>query len=102
MYLVQVLLPTFDNAGKRMPREHFDRVRTELTKRFGGVTAHVRSPAEGLWEDPQGIVRRDDIAIFEVMTDTLDRGWWASYRLELEQRFAQQEIVVRATEFERL
>jgi hypothetical protein len=36
------------------------------------------------------------------MTDTLDRDWWCSYREKLAQRFRQEEIVVRATSFERL
>lgn len=31
------------------------------------------------------------------MTETLDKRWWASYRRELEQSFAQNEIVIRAT-----
>jgi hypothetical protein len=36
------------------------------------------------------------------MTDELDRKWWAAYRKELELRLDQEEIVVRASEVERL
>ncbi|MDB5811098.1 MAG: hypothetical protein JWN94_3220, partial [Betaproteobacteria bacterium] len=36
MYLVQLLLPSYDNAGKRFPPAHFNRVKTLLTKLFGG------------------------------------------------------------------
>jgi hypothetical protein len=36
------------------------------------------------------------------MTDWIDRSWWRSYRTLLEQRFAQDEIVIRAREVERL
>jgi hypothetical protein len=36
------------------------------------------------------------------MTETLDRDWWAGYRRELEQRFAQEELVIRSQEVERL
>jgi hypothetical protein len=36
------------------------------------------------------------------MTDTLDRGWWASFRRTLERRFAQEELVIRSQQVERL
>lgn len=102
MLLIEIFLPVFDNAGTPIPRETFDRVRTELTERFGGITAFIRSPAMGLWRDKRGDVQQDDIAIFEVMADELDRRWWQRYRQELESRFAQQEIVIRALPIERL
>jgi hypothetical protein len=102
MYLIEFLLPVFDNSGQRFPQEVFDRVRHELTERFGGVTAFLRSPAMGLWADEAGGVRRDDLAIFEVMTDAIDRDWWRQYRVQLELRFRQKEVVMRATSFERL
>lgn len=102
MYLVEFLLPTSDNHGTRVPRDEFDRVRRELTERFGGVTAFMQSPAMGLWEDESGEVRRDDLVSFEVMAETLDRDWWGNYREQLARRFRQQEIVMRASSFERL
>ena len=40
----------------------------------------------------------DDLVIYEVMADDLDRGWWRSYRAELEQRFRQEQLIVRAQE----
>lgn len=45
MYLVQLLLPLRDNEKQAFPRAEFDRVRNELTERFGGATAFLRSPA---------------------------------------------------------
>jgi hypothetical protein len=33
--------------------------------------------------------------VVEVMADTLDRKWWTAYRKTLEDRFRQQELVVR-------
>ena len=102
MFLVEFFLPTFDNDGGHIPRDEFDRVRRELTERFGGVTAFMRSPAMGLWADDTGVVRRDDLVSIEVMTETLDRDWWRSYREQLGRRFRQQEIVMRATSFEAL
>jgi hypothetical protein len=102
MYLIEFLLPTFDNMGRRFPRDEFERIRHELTARFGGVTAFLRSPAAGLWTDDAGNVRHDDLAIFEVMTDAIDREWWRDYREQLERRFRQDEVVMRATSFDRL
>jgi len=40
--------------------------------------------------------------IFEVMTEQLDRPWWGQYREDLEQRFRQIELVIRASSIERL
>ena len=97
MHLVQILLPLYDNAGAPLPRELFSRVREELTGAFGGLTAFTRAPAEGLWKDG-GETTRDDIVVFEVMAERLDESWWRAYRGELEKRFRQDEIVVRAQE----
>ena len=102
MFLVEFFLPVFDNDGARFPKEEFDRVRRELTERFGGVTAFMRSPAVGLWANEAGKVSRDELVSFEVMADTLDRDWWRNYREQLAKRFRQQEIVMRASPFERL
>ena len=102
MHLVQLLLPITDNAGAPFPREHYRHVRDELTQRFGGVTTYTRAPAEGRWKDDSDAVARDEIVIFEVMTDALDSSWWAAYRRRLEATFAQDEIVVRALPMRRL
>jgi hypothetical protein len=95
LHLVQILLPLYDNDGARLPRALYDRVREELAGRFGGLTAFTRAPAEGHWRDA-GETKRDDIVVFEVMTEDLDEAWWAAYRRELEQRFRQEAIIVRA------
>ncbi|MBA9033891.1 hypothetical protein [Rhizobium leguminosarum] len=97
-YLVEILLPTIRS---RPTRATLDSVRKELTERFGGVTLHVNAPAEGLWED-DGHVEEDRIIVVEVMVDDLNRPWWSSYRADLEARFRQEEIVVRAVVIERL
>ena len=101
MQLVEILLPVFGNEGALFPEGKFTAVRAELTKRFGGVTAFMRAPAHGTNEDG-GKVQHDDIVIMEVMTDKLDRHWWATYRQQLEEAFDQDEIVIRATAIDRL
>lgn len=70
-------------------------VREDLTHRFGGVTAYVRSPAMGVWEDDEGGVCRDDVVLFEVMADALDQDWWTTYRQALETRFSQETVLIR-------
>jgi hypothetical protein len=96
MHLVQILLPLFDNDGRRFQHGRYSEIRAELTERFGGVTAYTRSPAAGLWQRDDGSVDRDEMVMLEVMAESLDPDWWAAYRGRLEQRFAQQAIVVRA------
>jgi hypothetical protein len=102
LQLIEILLPLRDNEGRRFEAELFGKVREELVEHFGGLTAFTRSPAEGLWEADEGERRRDEIVIFEVMADWIDRSWWRRYRAELEARFRQDEIVIRAREVERL
>jgi hypothetical protein len=102
MFLVQFLLPLYDNAGRRLPHERFSEVREELTARYGGVTAYLRSPAQGTWSKQSGAVDRDEVVMCEVMVEALERGWWGTYRQALERRFCQEEIVIRVMPLERL
>jgi crotonobetainyl-CoA:carnitine CoA-transferase CaiB-like acyl-CoA transferase len=101
-HLIQILLPVYDDAGRPFPAGEFSRVGAELTDRFGGLTAYTRVPAEGLWQEGEGRPTHDDIVVYEVMTDELDRQWWAAFRNVLEERFAQEELVIRAHPIERL
>lgn len=102
MHLVQLLLPLYRNDGTRQPRALFAGVRDELVEQFGGLTAYSRAPAEGLWNEEGEAVARDEIVVYEVMVDLLDREWWAEYRQALAARFGQEDLVVRAQPLERL
>ncbi|MBO9715962.1 MAG: hypothetical protein J7507_03940 [Pseudoxanthomonas sp.] len=102
MHLVQIFLPLRDNDGNAFAKARFDAVRSELTERFGGVTAFIRSPAIGAWQDEAGAVQRDEVVLVEVMAEQLDHRWWATYRQDLQQRFQQDEVLVRASAIERL
>jgi hypothetical protein len=92
--LVQIFLPLYDNAGKRLPKALYSRERDRLVERYGGLTAHMQSPAQGLWKTGQR-VKRDDLVIFEVMIRRVDRKWWMEYRHRLEKRFKQKTLLVR-------
>ena len=101
MRIIEILLPLYRNDGSPQPQALFASVREEMVKRFGGLTAFTRSPAEGLWEQ-DGERSGDEIVIFEVMADWLDRTWWTEYRAQLERDFEQEAIVVRARAIELL
>ena len=98
MTLVQILLPLYDGERKPLPGDVFERVRHELTERFGGLTAYTRSPAEGRWKQDERHVEADDIVVFEVMVRHLAQAWWRAYRDELQRRFGQDVIIIRAQE----
>ena len=96
MYLVQLLLPLYDNSGHRFHKSKLNAVKNLLTRTYGGITMYKRSPAEGLSTDATQVVR-DEIVIFEVMTPKLQKAWWANYRRRLEKLFRQDTIIVRAS-----
>ncbi|SMB93734.1 hypothetical protein [Deinococcus hopiensis] len=99
MHLVQLLLPVYDNAGQPFGPEQYVPIRQLLTERFGGLTAYVRAPAAGLWKDGEETVR-DDVVVYEVMVEELDRPWWREYREALRLEFRQDALVLRAQEVE--
>jgi hypothetical protein len=97
MHLIQLLLPLCDNDGHPFPQAMYLQVRDELTEQFGGITAYVRSPAEGLWKEGKGFAVRDEIVIYEVMVKELNHIWWKVFRERLELLFRQESIIVRAS-----
>ena len=73
--LIQLLLPTNGTAGADgVPP--LAETRQELTERFKGLTAYLRSPAKGSWTAPDGHTEQDDVVMVEVVTDAFDRDWW--------------------------
>jgi hypothetical protein len=100
-FLVQILLPVYDNNGERFPSDLYNEVRAKLTDMFGGLTAYTRAPAEGVWESGTTL-KRDDIVVVEVMVHSLDRTWWGAYRRDLKRLFRQDQIVLRAQTYEPL
>jgi hypothetical protein len=101
MRLIEIFLPLTDNHGKPFEDCKFGQVRKTLTEQFGGVTAFTRAPAHGVFKDA-GKEVHDDIVIVEVMVETLDRAVWTRWRKHLEREFAQEEILIRATQVEKL
>jgi hypothetical protein len=102
MQVVQLLIPLTDNAGNRYPRRKLESVFTELTEHFGGITAYLRSPATGLWQEGSDSPQHDELVVCEVMTDNLDVDWWRAYRIRLEASLEQEKLVIRAHEIKML
>lgn len=102
MFLVQILLPLYDNEGQPFTQDEFLKVRDSLSERFGGITTYMRSPARGLWKETRETTVHDDIVIYEIMTAELDRSWWKSYRRQLAEDFRQDILIVRVSEVELL
>jgi hypothetical protein len=96
-----MLLPLRNNDGHAFGKPLFEEVRSDLADHFGGVTTYMRAPATGIWED-DGEQVKDDVVIFEVMVDHIEREFWRLYRLELQEKFEQDVIVVRAQKIEML
>jgi len=93
--LIQLLLPVKTPDGTNATAALAE-TRRELVERFHGVTAYLRSPAQGLWVAPDGHAEADDVVIVEVVAETFERNWWRAYRRQLAERFAQKEIHVRS------
>jgi len=99
MICVQILLPVLDDRGQARPYRLFGDVQGELTAKFGGVTAFLNAPAKGRWRSNRRVIH-DDIVVIEVMLTRLNRVWWRKYKQDLEHRFKQKSIVMRALPME--
>ena len=66
--------PAEDHDGRRFEPSRFAALRSDLTQRFEGVTAFTRAPAERVTRE-HGKTVHDNIIIFEVMVESLDRDW---------------------------
>lgn len=98
MFAIQIFLPLRSNSGVQFSKNYFDEVSQNLIDRFGGVTAYLRAPASGSWQDDNGKVVHDEIVVYEVLADSIDEAWWKDYRLHLESNFRQEKVVIRAQE----
>jgi hypothetical protein len=62
----------------------------------------LRSPAVGLWKEGEDELTRDEVVMFEVVTSELDSDWWSRYRIELQNKFSQDELLVWASKITKL
>ena len=96
LHVIQLVLPLYDEAQPtETANDRHAMVKAELTRHFGGVTTHTRSPEEGRWQ-AGGQGKRNDMVIYEVISQLLDAQWWNWYQKALEARFRQVEVLIRA------
>jgi inorganic pyrophosphatase len=95
--LIQVYLPNNHPDGKPFSPGLFQDVKRELTERFDGLTMYKRAPATGLWKDDDQHTVSDDIIIYEVMAESLDLEFWKAYKIKLQKRFKQDELLIRCS-----
>jgi hypothetical protein len=99
VHIVEIFLPT----GAAALDTELSKLGVVLSDQFGGFTAFTRTPAQGAWRVPQtGEVEHDELVVVEVMTDGLDRTWWAHLRTKLESALKQKEILIRAHQVQKL
>ena len=101
MVLIQLLLP-LTTVGSGDIAAMLERTQRELVEAFGGATDCFRTPAHGVWTSPEGYREDDRVVMIEIVTRTFDRSWWRDYVDQLENRFVQQTLHVRATAIELL
>ncbi|MBX6393210.1 MAG: hypothetical protein IRY96_07025 [Burkholderiales bacterium] len=99
-HLVQILVPVHDRNGETVPTAAFDDIRHHLKQHFQSVTAHVRMPAERLGSS-EAEPRGEELVVFEIFCERLDRCWWHDFRRHLEPRFG-AKLHVRALPVEKL
>jgi hypothetical protein len=98
MHLVELFLPLADNEGAPFARLAFASIEKELTEVFGGVTAYPRAPASGVWKQDDDETKRDELIVYEIMAQKIDKVWWKSFREKLERIFKQERILIRSHE----
>jgi hypothetical protein len=102
VHLIHLLLPLHDNNREPFDPHQFQTVRHELTEKFGGITAFVRTPAVGLWKEDNDNINRDEVIMFEIVSADLNEDWWRDYREKLEAEFRQDEILIWAAKVTKL
>jgi hypothetical protein len=96
MVLIQMLLPVVTSSGQAETDARVKETRQELVEAFGGMTAYLQTPAQGVWTSPEGQRERDAVVMIEIVAEQFDRAWWQRYAATLAGRFQQDVIHVRA------
>ena len=95
--LVQIFIPLYDNNGVSFPATEYLKLQTFFIEKFNGVTVYKRAPANGLWKEDSGDSPvKDDLVIFEVVTSSIDKGFWSETKMQLQRNFKQESILIRS------
>lgn len=96
--LIQIFLPLYDNDGSPFPQSEYKNLQSLLTEKFKGVTVYQRAPAKGLWKEDKETIVRDDLVIYEVVTESIDESFWSDLKEHLLRQYRQQEIMIRCSQ----
>lgn len=97
MKLVQLFIPLYDTSGNRFPVKYYDDLQKQLTEKFGGLTIYKRGPTTGLWKEDRKNMVKDELIIFEVMTEEVNNAYWQKFKQSLTKQFLQKELLIRSS-----
>ena len=89
-FITQVLLPIFDNRGRRFPRALYRPFHQRMVERFDGWTQKHR--AVGAWQSPTGVLYIDKHFVYEIAHKTRSLAYWRAEKARLKREFEQEEI----------
>jgi hypothetical protein len=68
MVLIQTLLPVSASGADGEGDERVRQTRRELVDVFGGLTAYLQNPAQGVWTSREGEREGDAVVLVEIVT----------------------------------
>lgn len=98
MYQIQLLLSLYNNEGKAFPSSHYEKVKLFFNDKFGGITMYTRTSVVGLWKESPHSTVKDELIIYEILSDQLEKDFWQHYKSDLQSLFQQEEMVIKACE----
>jgi hypothetical protein len=99
-FITQVLLPMFDNRGRRFPPASYQPFHERMVERFDGWTQ--KQKALGVWQSPGGIRYKDKHLVYEIAHKTRNLGFWRAEKERLKREFEQEEIWIVQLEIYRV
>ena len=89
-FITQILLPKYDNFGRRFERSRFAAFHARMIRKFGGWTR--KGQAEGAWLSPSGRLFTDEHWVYEIGHSRKDLTFWLAEKEQLKDEFDQDDI----------
>ena len=100
MKLIQIFIPLYDVEGNQFPGSIYESIKQLLTSKFDGLTIYQRSPAIGLWKENNHKTIKDDIIIYEIITEDVDKDFWLEFKKDKQEQLKQEELLIRSFEIQ--
>lgn len=90
----ELYIPLYRADGRPVSAARIRRLKSELTRRFGGLT-YFPQRNQGLWRINRNVYR-DRIVIFRVLTQSSpsNRGYWVELKKRLQKDLQQRRILI--------